>query len=409
MSEFPAERRCLMALAAAWAVNTFAYSIVYPFLPIYLHSIRGLPMATVGLVFPIMGGAALLGEPVAGWLSDRLGRRPLLVGGPLLRSAIFVILAAMAAQAAPFWSFAVVLFLAAMAGSFFQNASDSYITELVPVERRAAAFSRVRVGLNIGWMAGPAVGAFLAQTPFALLFALTAGFCLVTAGIAWQLLPPLPRRHAADRPGQPPPWRLLAGLPENQHLVLTVLALVLILHLSVSQFVSTLSVFGTEHIGISRSQLGFLYTINGAMVILFLLPLNRIAGEGRLCRRIALGAAIYVVSFIAIGLSRRWLHLAGAMVLLTVGEMCALPAIVALVSRLTHPERIGRLMGLHGLALGIGRSLGPWLGALAYASLIAHPVLLWGLLASGAGGAALGFAILARRRTLDLATASDSA
>ncbi|MBS1370003.1 MAG: hypothetical protein HPZ91_08635, partial [Lentisphaeria bacterium] len=47
------------SLACAWAINSLAYSIIYPFLPVYLHKWRGVPMETVGLIFPLMGGAII--------------------------------------------------------------------------------------------------------------------------------------------------------------------------------------------------------------------------------------------------------------------------------------------------------------------------------------------------------------
>ncbi|MCP3965738.1 MAG: MFS transporter [Lentisphaerae bacterium] len=74
-----------MRLAVAWFVNSLGFSIIYPFLPLYLHNNRGFDMSTVGLIFPAMGVGVVLGPPISGWLVDHIGRRLILVGGPILQ------------------------------------------------------------------------------------------------------------------------------------------------------------------------------------------------------------------------------------------------------------------------------------------------------------------------------------
>lgn len=118
------------SLAAAWAINSLAYSIVYPFIPIYLHEERNIPMDVVGTIFPLMGLAVILAPPVSGWLTDRIGRRFMMQFGQSSRAALFLILAALAFLQAPFWLFAVILMINAGVGTFFQVAADSYLTDL---------------------------------------------------------------------------------------------------------------------------------------------------------------------------------------------------------------------------------------------------------------------------------------
>ena len=76
------------SLAAAWAINSLAYSIVYPFIPIYLHEERNIPMDVVGTIFPLMGLAVILAPPVSGWLTDRIGRRFMMQFGQSSRAGV---------------------------------------------------------------------------------------------------------------------------------------------------------------------------------------------------------------------------------------------------------------------------------------------------------------------------------
>ncbi|GAK58453.1 major facilitator superfamily MFS_1 [Candidatus Vecturithrix granuli] len=380
-SEFSHNQRRILAIAVAWGINALAYSIVYPFLPIYLHSIRGIPMSTVGVMYPIMGIAVIIGSPVSGVLTDRVGRRMLLIGGPVGRSCVFFALALMAVFDAPFVYIAAGLFFSTLLGQFFQNSANAYITDLTSPDERAPAFSKVRVGLNVGWMLGPAIGSFLARTPFSLLFSLTATLCLVTASIPYKFcLRATVRKQEAAGLQRESFWTIL----RHDHRLLLLLALTFTLFLSVAQFVSTLSIYATLIVGISQTSLGFLYTLNGVLVILFLIPLNTWLKRTEIFERIGWGALLYVIAYVGFGVSRCWGHLALSMAVMTIGEMIALTAIVSAVSHMAPSQMVGRYMGLHGLVDGLGWAIGPFFGAILFEHLHSTPLFLWGFLASGA-------------------------
>ena len=376
-------------LGIAWGMSTLAYSIVYPFLLIYLHNIRGIPMSTAGLIFPIMGVAVIIGSPLSGILTDRVGRRLLLVGGPVGRSLSFFILALMVALDAPFALITAGLFFSTLLGKFFQNSANAYITDVTSSEERPIAFSRVRVGLNLGWMLGPAIGSFLAQTPFSLLFCLTAILCLGTSAIAYKFCPPLPTAKAETEIKRNDSFFSLFHIHDLKLFVL--LFLMSLLYLSVSQYVSTLSIYSTKIIGINKNSLGFLYTVNGVMVILFLIPINTALKKVALPLRMGIGALVYVVAYLGFGMSVKWIHLALSIALMTVGEMISLTAIVSAVSQLAPSQMVGRYMGLHGLIDGLGWAVGPYFGALLFEQLQWNPLLLWFSLSLGALIAGAGF------------------
>ncbi|MEX1348797.1 MAG: MFS transporter, partial [Desulfobacterales bacterium] len=373
----------LNIISITFAFNTLAGSIVFPFLPIYLHTIRGIPMSTVGLIFPVMGLAMIIGSPFSGYLADRFGRRVVMVIGPLLRSVSHFSLALMAATNAPFIVITIGLFFAFFLGTFFQNSANAYATDLIHVKDRTLAFSKIRVGLNIGWMIGPAIGAFLARTPFALLFLLTGSFCLLTALTVYKLCPELPSEEGNTIHGRDPNISFPQILKQDRFFLLF-LTLCFLLFLSVSQFVSTLSIYATKTVGISKTQLGLLYTLNGAIVIMTLVYLNKKLQENNIFLRIGLGAIIYVFAFLGFGLSLNWTHLILCIVLMTLAEMISIPATTAATGSLAPQDRVGRYMGLYGLVQGIGWSMGPFLGSQLFEAYAGRPVTLWAMLSFSA-------------------------
>jgi MFS family permease len=396
-------RKRLNILSITFAFNTLAGSIVFPFLPIYLHSMRGFPMSKVGLIFPVMGLATIIGSPFSGYLADRFGRRIVMWAGPVLRSASHLSLAVLVATGASFWVITIGLFFAYFLGTFFQNSANAYVTDLIHASDRTVAFSKIRVGLNIGWMIGPAIGAFLARTPFSLLFMMTGAFCLLTALAVLRMCPELPLDNAES---------ILNGSPQlsfrqifkQDRFFLLFLTLCFLLFLSVSQFVSTLSIYATEIVGISKSQLGLLYTLNGAIVIMFLVYINKKLQNNNIFFRIGLGAVIYVLAFLGFGVSISWVHLILCIVLMTLAEMMSIPATTAATGSLAPADRVGRYMGLYGLVQGIGWSLGPFLGSQLFDVFVGRPVILWAMLSvsammAGAGFLWIGFNNLPRWRT----------
>ena len=245
-------------------------------------------------------------------------------------------------------------------------------------------------------MVGPAVGAFLARMPYALMFTLTAICCIGTAAIAWFFCPSISPLGEKGRVIIPSSSKALLRVLNDDRRMLALVGLTLCLLLSVSQFATTLSVYATETVGISKTSLGFLYTINGALVILLLLPVNEALKQWNIFFRIGIGALLYTVAFIGFGLSSTWLHLAICMAVMTVGEMLSLTAILTAVSQIAPPNMIGRYMGVHGLVDGLGWAIGPYIGALLFEQFTGQGLLLWALLSVFSSVAVLGFFTMIR-------------
>ena len=388
----------LNILSITFAFNTLAGSIVFPFLPIYLHSIRGFPMSKVGLIFPVMGLATIIGSPFSGYLADRFGRRIVMWAGPVVRSVSHFSLALMVATNASFVVITIGLFFAYFLGTFFQNSANAYVTDLIHADDRTVAFSKIRVGLNIGWMIGPAIGAFLARTPFSLLFLMTGSFCLLTALTVYRMCPELPLENGKST-SENSPQLTFREIFKQDRFFLLFLTLCFLLFLSVSQFVSTLSIYATKIVGISKSQLGLLYTLNGAIVIVTLVYLNKKLQKNNIFLRIGLGAMIYVLAFLGFGISFNWIHLILCIVLMTLAEMMSIPATTAATGSLAPEDRVGRYMGLYGLVQGIGWSLGPFMGSQLFDVYAGKPVMLWAMLSFSALMASVGFLWIGVRKS----------
>lgn len=301
-----------------------------------------------------------------------------MISGLLLRSLSFFILSLMAVKEADFSLIAAGLFVSTFLGTFFQNAGNAYIVDLVYPTDREVAFSKIRVGLNLGWMIGPAIGAYFSDYPFSILFFLTGIVCLVTAFIVYRFCGYVPVRKTDSSPQTIKSTYL--ELLRNDPVFSLYILLFSLFFLAVSQFIPLLSVYAREIVLLEPSQIGMLFTINGAIVILFMIPINNCLKKTNIVYRIAWGGVGYIIAYVIFGVSQTWMHLAVGMVILTFGEILSLNATVSLTGRLAPKGMIGRYMGIWGLSDGVARAVGPWFGSIIFEQMRHQSLLLWFIL-----------------------------
>ncbi len=391
-----------VTLASAWMFNQLAYAIVYPFIPLYLCNERQIPIQTVSLIFPLMGLGVILAPPLAGMMTDRFGRSFMMNFGQLGRGILFLILAGMTWLHAPFWLFAVLLMLNSAVGVAFQVGADAYLSDITTELERPGYYGKIRIGFNIGWAVGPMLGAFFAKTPFSLFFLLTALLCFSGAVFTNCTC----RAPKIDRSGDReicPEKNVKTGfilkeIFSRSRLLFLLIGSLLLFSLT-SQLYSTMSVYATNMVRVSREALGSIYSLNGFAVILLQIPLTALMTRFHvpLKRQLLLGAALYGIGFFSLGWCTGAWMVAGAVFILTLGEMVVQPALYTSVSRETKPENAGRFLAAFSLCRGVGYAVGPWIGAQLYAG-VSSPLLLWGSLAGFSVSAAFFFSLPWRKK-----------
>ena len=384
-------------LAAAWAFNQLAYAIVYPFIPLYLSNERNIPYTTVSLIFPLLGLAVIFAPIPCGWLTDKVGRNLMMQVGQYGRGLVFFIMAAMVYWNAPFWTFAVMLMLNTAVGVAFQVGADAYLADTTPEAERPMYYSWIRMGFNVGWAAGPMMGAFFAKTPFWIFFIIT-GLLSAAGGIfTHHTCCKDAAKHTASlkKDKLAPDEPVLVTILKNKKFMLLLAGTCLLMCLA-SQLYSTMSIYATNRLGITKTALGSIYSLNGTVVLAMQIPLIALLNRCRMSipMQLLFGVFLYGTGFALLGFcSAAWM-IACCVALLTLGEVIEHPALFSTVSNETTPVNAGRLMASYSIARGIGYAVGPWIGAQLMANLSSN-ASLWGILSSFALAAIIIFAITA--------------
>ena len=394
------------------------FSIVIPFLALYLHGTRGYAMSAVGLIFFVAALTGAAGQIVGGEWCDRSGRKVVLVWAQIIRSVTFLALGLAVTLHGPFFIFMALTSLSAFAGRMFEPPSGAMIADMTDGERRAEAFGVLRIGGNLGWALGPAIGGFLAALSYASLFYVAAAVLLVAAILIALKVAETSPRHRRRAPGEPaPPEEIPAvgpvppgrgfelssiGATLRDRTFLRYCLITLVFFTVMAQLMSTLSVYVVEWTHHTKVELGILYTLNGLMVVILQFPVVRLLTPYRLTTAMVAGSLLYVVGYGLMGAGSSFALLAASMFVVTSGEIVASPASMNLVANFSSEKVRGRYMGVYGLFNSFGWSIGPLVGGVLLDIARGKPLLLWGPIAGLMLLAALGYADL--RRRIDPAT-----
>jgi MFS family permease len=174
------------------------------------------------------------------------------------------------------------------------------------------------------------------------------------------------------------------------------------LYLVVAQLITPFSIYAVEIIGMSETELGYLFALNGFLVAVAQIMVTRMLRKTRFTTQLAVGALIYFIGYGSLGLSSAYGYLVVIMIVVTSGEMIMSPPSLTLASRLSPPDKLGRYMGVYTFFTMTGWSLGPLYGGWFLDNFKTQPQLAWLMIASIALVASLGFFWFGRR--LDDAT-----
>ncbi len=355
-------------------ITSAGASLALPFVSLYLTRQRGLPMSLVGTVMLSAAFAEALGQGLGGGFADRFGRRPVLLGSLAFRILTFLAMAWLMASTSTVYAISLAYLAIRVSGGLALPAISALIADFTRA-KRVEGYGILRVGANVGWALGPALGGYLASFfPYAVLFVFgAAATSLALVLVAWAVHEPIVHRPQREKRRAPQIFR--------DRTFLGFLGLSLPVFLVAGQLVSTLSVFLVGRLGLSEAQFGGLLTLNGLLVVAAQYPLARAVQAWPRRWGLALGAFLYAVGYLSFGWVRAYPLMLLAMGVVTLGEMIFTPVAMAIAAGLAPEAQRGRYLGAFGLVQSFGWSGGAFLGGilLDYAP---TPQVLWGALTS---------------------------
>lgn len=350
------ERRALIVLLTVIFLNIAGFGLVIPLLPFFAQSFHAAAWQ-ITLMFSAFSFGQFLGEPVWGRMSDRIGRRPVLIATIATAAVTYVALA----FSPNVWVAFGVRFLT---GFFSGNIStlQGSMADITPPDRRAGRMGIMGSAFSAGFMTGPALGGLLAQPSRGALGFQLPLFVAAAFGLASAIAVIVLVRETSPKRAAPRPATRAARLREAMgHPVISrVLAISFVV---VSGFAGIEATYGlwTEHrFGWGPRQIGLAFMGIGALGAFCQGWLT-----GRLVRRY--GEALVLTAglcFMWLGMltqfaSPVWQVAMVGFAFVCLGQSICFPNLTALISQSAPPERQGEMLGLNMSSNALARIGGP--------------------------------------------------
>jgi MFS transporter, DHA1 family, tetracycline resistance protein len=360
-------------LFMAVLVDMLGFGIVIPVLPFYALEM-GASAVEVTLLIASYSAMQMAATPIWGRVSDRRGRRPLIIAG-LFASAVSYLIFGLANTMV----LLLVSRLAAGAAGGTISVAHAYVADTTTAQDRAHGMGLIGAAAGLGVMLGPAIGGFFSQFSLGAPGYVAATLCALN-GIAAVFLLPESRtkeRREAKRVGQAATLRGWARAMTSFPLSL-LLAVYFLGITSFTAMTALLALYFERVFGIGAAEMGIMFAIAGGVTVVV-----RGVVLGRLVRRfgeiatVRAGAVSLGLAFVLLPLAPTFAWALAAVPLYAFGAGTMFPALATLTSFASDAESQGSILGGSQLIGGLGRVAGPvWAGLLFQHVAIQSPFLV---------------------------------
>ena len=365
-TEKSARRRMLGLVFATILIDFIGFSVLIPVLPIFMEKL-GASSFEVGLILALYAAAQLVFLPAWGWLSDRIGRRPVILVSLLGTVASFLLLAAAPSIGMVYAARVLAGFFAASIGT-----AQAVVTDVTPPEERAQSMGLIGAAFGLGFVVGPALGGQLSRLdPLAPFYGI-AILAAVNLVLAWFFLPesrPAELRvrnwKGLGRTLVPSPVRLVFALHDRR--IGQYLYLFFQLFTAFAALESMFTLFLSRRFALGPPEAGKIFFVIGLFIALT---------QGVLIRRLApaLGERkLVVIGLVMTGVGLGAIPFAPGVGLLyvlgpiiAVGNGLAFPSFTSLYSKACEAEKAGELMGESQSMATAGRIVGSVVAGLLF-------------------------------------------
>jgi MFS family permease len=351
-------------------IDSIGGTLLFPFFTLYITERFGVGMTQAGIVLGSFSAFGLVGSMVGGALTDKFGRKSLVLFG-LVFSAISTLSLGLVNEFTALIPLSVVIgLLSNIAGP----ARQAMVADLLPEEKRQEGFGILRVVGNMAWIIGPTIGGFIAARSYFALFVLDALISCLVAVIFFLTIPET-KPETSEEPESMLKTFSGYGKVMKDYAYVAFLVGSMLMGLVYQQMYNSLSVYLRDNHGIEPRGYGFLLTVSAIVVILFQFQTTRAIKKYPAFLMMALGVFFYMIGFGMFGfVSVYWLF-AAAVAIITVGEMIIMPTASALAANFAPEDMRGRYMAVFGISWALPATVGPSAAGLILDNY--NPNLLW--------------------------------
>ena len=363
------QNRNLLIIALIAVVNALGYGIIIPVL--YSYSLKyGLSDFQNGLLFSLFSICQFISTPIIGRMSDKYGRRPLLIISILGTAISFFIMA--------FAPSAIFLFLArALDGITAGNipVASAIISDTTSQEQRTRGFGIIGASFGFGFIFGPAISALTVSRSSSLPFIIAGTISLIAVLLTFIFLPETNKHIGEVKRSSLFNFKKLFQAMFDENVGVTLL-ITLFNAISFSLMIFAYQPFSLKILHLSANQISLLFTMFGVIGLFAqLLLVHKLVSLLGLKRLFSLALFTISVVFLSIFFIRSLLLFVLSSIFLGLSNSSIQTLIPTILSRETDAKSQGSILGLSTSYRSIGQILGPIVGGLIATFAIPYPFL----------------------------------
>lgn len=348
----------------AVAVDLLGFGIIIPLLPLYAERFGAGPL-TIGVLFASYSLSQFVLAPVWGRVSDKVGRRPILLVA-IAGSAVGSLTLGLAGSLG--WLF-VGRIIDGGSGASVAIARATVADMADPAER-PRLMGLLGAAFGVGFVIGPIIGSLAALGNPALPFFVAAAIALINLAIGFFRIPETLRPEAVAKSEQ--------GLQKLPPAAFRLIAMTLIGVTAFGAFEATFALLGSSRLGMTGPTVALVFSGVGTVLVFTQAVLvgrsTKRLGEKRVLQ---VGLGLNVAGFTALSMVGGWPALLSGLLLLAFGQGLLTPTLSSAIAGVV-PGRSGAALGAQQSAAGLGRVIGPLLGGGLFAVAIPLPYAVAG-------------------------------
>jgi len=341
---------------------------VVPFLTLYLTSQRGASAAQAAFIVAMAGAGSFLSQLVGGELTDRLGRRPVMLLSFLITPIAILVLGLVQA----IWLIMLAVLVSGFFTDLYRPAVNASVADLVPESSQTRAFGYIYWAINLGAALAPVLAGLMAEYNYLLLFIGDATTTFIFGLIVLWRVPetqPVEAGQAA-RVGIATRFNQIKREP----ILLVFTGLALLFGMIYMQNYVTLPL-DMQAKGLTPADYGLAIAVNGGLIVLVTLQLSRLVERWSRFSAMAGAALLLGLGYGAVTLAGGLPFYALTVAIWTLGEIIGATIAPTIITDLAPVELRGLYMGIFGSAWGLSFFVGPILGGWVFQQI--GPTSLW--------------------------------
>lgn len=330
-----------------------AGAMVIPFLSLYLVNSKGFTLPQVGWIMTSFGLGSLAGTWLGGKLTDTIGFYKVIVASLFLSGIGFILLQ----YIDTFYGFCAAIFSLIFIADAYRPAIFVAADVYSKPGNVTRSITLIRLAINLGFSIGPLIGGIIiASINYASLFWIDGITCIVAAASLFFLLKPKKSKEDVSEI-----IKIKEGVSPYLNGFFILFFIIMVTNSTMFvQYFSVMPLYYEKAHFLTEDLIGWLFFLNGALIVIFEMPLIAWLEKKQLSKTIATfwGIVLLALSFIVLNLTSWSGVLVIAMILMTVGEMIGSPFSNALALEMAPKGRKGSYMGLYSMSFSFSHIFG---------------------------------------------------